>query len=53
MFVYDTFSSVWIAEWKYFDKKAANSLGRAFSLCFLLFVILDFSRFGFEGGYGF
>ena len=41
-------SSIWVAEWQPFGKELLTRLTIC-SLCFLLFVILVISRFGFEG----
>ena len=35
MFVHYTFSSVWVAEWPPFGKKAARSVSNLFSLYFV------------------
>ena len=50
VFVHNTFSSVWVAEWSPFGKELPTRLAVC-SHCILSVCILVFlSRFGFEGG---
>ena len=49
MFVHNTFSSVWVAEWPPFGKEPPTRLALC-SHCILSICNYSFSRFGFEGG---
>ena len=47
IFVYYTFSSVWVAEWPPFLEIAARSVGHMFLLSFVYLYFLFISHFGF------